>query len=174
MKTLIFSVAASAVLTVGSMLPTRAEQPIIVFSDETTIVTCEFANVALENGFFDKFNNPRITGKCPDPNVGLKPSAGVASGQAAPVIAGDVPLPTNWPPIGPWCDCTDDEYNAIRSILEQKRIMVNPGYGVKDPANAWADAFNTDKSTVLSPKFWKGGTVPQLENFSDQQFILAE
>lgn len=137
-----------------------AGEPLVMFEAGRTHVDCKFANHALSGGYFDKIKNPTITGTCPETTPTTTPEPVVG----APIV----PL---GPPIAPWCDCTDEEWQAMRSLMAEQNVLINPGYGSANPVADWAKAFNTDAATIKSPDFWADGQVPALNDLSNQLFL---
>lgn len=137
-----------------------AEEPLVTFEMGHTHLDCELANHALAEGYFAKIVNPRITGTCQDVEPTKTPE---------PVVV--TPIVPGVSPIAPWCDCTDEEWQAMRSLMAEQKILINPGFESANPAADWAEAFKTDTATIRSPDFWDGGKVPAFEELSDQRFL---
>lgn len=137
-----------------------ADEPLIAFQGGTTHVDCDFANHALAEGYFDRIVNPRITGTCPMATPVAEPD---------PVIGTpNIPL---GPPIAPWCDCTDEEWQAMLSLMAEQNMLINPGFASENPIADWAEAFDTDVGTVVSPEFWSDGQVPAFNDLSVHRYL---
>lgn len=146
--------------SIGVVGAARAEEPLVLFEEGTTHVNCEFANHALSSGYFEKIENPMITGTCPEVTPTIAPE---------PVIG--TPIVPLGPPIAPWCDCTDEEWQAVVSLMSEQNVLINPGYKSENPIGDWARAFNTDTATINSPNFWANGQVPDFTDLSNQRFL---
>lgn len=144
----------------GIVSPAIAEEPLVLFEAGRTFLNCEFANHARSSGYLDKIENPTIVGTCPETMPTTAPE---------PVIG--TPVVPFGPPIAPWCDCTDDEWRAIISLMSEQNVLVNPGYNSANPIGDWARAFNTDTATISSPEFWANGQVPAFNDLSNQRFL---
>ncbi|CUH89916.1 hypothetical protein PH5382_03871 [Phaeobacter sp. CECT 5382] len=131
-----------------------------MFDAGRTHVDCEFANHAVSGGYFDKIDNPTITGTCPK-----------ATRTAAPQPVIGAPVVPLGPPIAPWCDCTDEEWQGVLSLMTGQNVLINPGYGSANPVADWAKAFGTDTATIETPDFWANGQVPAFNELSGRRFL---
>ena len=160
MKTLLK--AALLVLFTLQFGTAQADDVLIRFKDGATQVECSFANLALAVGFFGEFENPTIVGTCePLPTTTTPPTP------AVPLV---FPL---FPPIAPWCDCTDEEWRTIHELFAERQFIVNPGYGQLDQNTAWANALGTTQEKIGDPTFWSNLTVPDLEALENNQFLYS-